>query len=99
MAVQVSATGSYWPPVFTGADSWTPPAQTSIRLPVHTAVWRVRPEGALIVDTEVQLSVRGLYLPPVSATLPASCPRQTTMLDPVQTAVREPRAVGEFVLA
>ena len=42
----------------------TPP-QTIIWLLVHTAVWNSRPAGALVVLVTVQLSVPGLYLPPV----------------------------------
>ena len=41
------------------------PPQTIISLPVHTAVCSERPEGALVVLVAVQLSVLGLYLPPV----------------------------------
>ena len=41
------------------------PPQTIISLPVHTAVWDSRPTGALVVLVAVQLSVLGLYLPPV----------------------------------
>ena len=41
------------------------PPQTIISLPVHTAVGPSRAEGALVVLVAVQLSVLGLYLPPV----------------------------------
>ena len=41
------------------------PPQTIISLPVHTAVCEFRAAGALVVLVAVQLSVLGLYLPPV----------------------------------
>ena len=41
------------------------PPQTIISLPVHTAVCPDRAFGALVVLVAVQLSVLGLYLPPV----------------------------------
>jgi hypothetical protein len=41
------------------------PPQTTISLPVHTPVGTDRPAGALVVLVAVQLSVAGLYLPPV----------------------------------
>jgi hypothetical protein len=37
----------------------------TISLPFHTAVWPCRPEGALVALMAVQLSVLGLYLPPL----------------------------------
>jgi hypothetical protein len=36
-----------------------------ISLPVQTAVWLSRADGALLVLVTAQLSVTGLYLPPV----------------------------------
>jgi hypothetical protein len=36
-----------------------------ISSPVHTAVWETRATGALVMLVAVQLSVLGLYLPPV----------------------------------
>jgi hypothetical protein len=62
----------YLPPVFK-ETSWltsTPP-QTIISLAVPTAVCRYRPVGALVVLVAIQLSVLGLYLPPLlSAEIP-----------------------------
>jgi hypothetical protein len=52
--------GLYFPPVLSPE-----PPQTIISLPVQTAVCRARAEGALVVLVAVQLSVLGLYLPPV----------------------------------
>ena len=48
-------------------DVPTPP-QTIISLPVHTAVCTVRASGALVVLVATQLSLIGLYLPPVLRT-------------------------------
>src|SRR6266436_8880905 len=55
----------YLPPVFTTMLPLDPP-QTIISAPVQTAVCRYRPSGALLRLVAVQLSVLGLYLPPVS---------------------------------
>ena len=41
------------------------PPQTIISLPVQTAVCDSRPAGALLVLVGVQVSVSGLYFPPV----------------------------------
>ncbi len=61
VAVQLSVLGLYLPPVFKKNS----PPQTIISLPVQTAVWSFRAEGALLVLVGIQLSVIGLYLPPV----------------------------------
>ena len=55
--VHASAAGSYRPPVFRNAPSYPP--QTSISLPVHTAVWPDLPEGAAEVATGSQRSAPG----------------------------------------
>ena len=67
--------------------SWGFPPQTIIWLPVHTAVCPDRAPGALVVLIGVQVSVPGLYLPPVLKLLYASFPPQTIISLPVQTAV------------
>jgi hypothetical protein len=72
----------YLPPVFNSVVSIPP--QTIISLPVHTAVCLPRPSGALAVLVATQLSVLGLYRPPVLKELP---PPQTIISLPVQTAV------------
>jgi hypothetical protein len=54
----------YLPPVLVKVLGKNPP-QTTISLPVQTAVWESRAVGALVVVVAVQLSVIGLYLPPV----------------------------------
>ena len=64
VAVQLSMLGLYLPPVLRRELLSCPP-QTIISLPVQTAVWYSRAEGALVVVVAVQLSVPGLYLPPV----------------------------------
>jgi hypothetical protein len=46
-----------------------------------------RAAGALAVLVVVQLSVPGLYLPPLSKSLLGFCPPQTIISVPVQTAV------------
>ena len=58
-----------------------------ISLPVHTAVGRNRPEGALLVLVAVQLSVLGLYLPPVFVKPTSADPLQTIISLPVHTDV------------
>jgi hypothetical protein len=57
-----------------------------ISLPVQTAVWLYRAEGALVVVTAIQLLAPGLYLPPVFSGKPLLPPQMTISL-PVQTAV------------
>jgi hypothetical protein len=55
----------YLPPVFKMPPLSLPiPPQTIISLPVHTAVCKERAE-AFVVLVAVQLSVLGLYLPPL----------------------------------
>ena len=46
----------------------------------------VRPEGALVVEVAVQLSVSGSYLPPVFKRLKPSNPLQTIISLPLHTA-------------
>ena len=51
-----------------GSNSWGPlplPPHTIISLPLQTAVWPDLAIGALAVLVVTQLSVAGLYLPPV----------------------------------
>src|ERR1039458_9476540 len=63
VAVQVLATGSYWPPSFSGAP--LNPPQTIIFEPVQTAVWLTRTVGAPVVVVAVQALATGSYWPPV----------------------------------
>ena len=93
MGVGLGAAAQYLPPVLNRLKL-SPPPQTIISLPVHTAVWPYRAEGAFVVLVAVQLSVLGMYLPPVFRVLPKICvparrlyPPQTIISLPVQTAV------------
>src|ERR1051325_7616648 len=89
VAVQLLVLGLYFPPVLrsTKLDSSIPP-HTIISLPVQTAVWNCRAAGALVVLVGVQLSVLGLYLPPVFTSLKdSSNPPHTIISVPVQLAV------------
>ena len=89
VAVQLSLPILYLPPVSknVGPPLKVPP-HTIISLPVHTAVWASRPAGALLVLVAVQLSVPGLYLPPVLKKLgKLSVPPHTIISLPVHTAV------------
>jgi hypothetical protein len=95
--VQLSVLGLYLPPVFIQGKVKSPPPQTIISLPVHTAVCAARAVGALVVLVATQLSVLGLYLPPVSKTS-SPTPPQTIISLPVQTAVCSSRAVGALVV-
>jgi hypothetical protein len=74
------------------------PPQTIISLPVQTAVWKFRASGALVVLVVVQVSVLGLYLPPLFKALPLPNPPQTIISLPVQTAVCKARASGTLVV-
>jgi hypothetical protein len=98
VAVQLSVIGLYLPPVFKRSilvhQPPLHPPQTIISLPVHTAVCRTRPPGALLVVVAVQLSLLGLYLPPVFN----KPPPQTIISLPVHTAVCQNRAVGALVV-
>src|SRR4030095_15248716 len=70
------------------------PPQTIISLSVHTAVWPDRARGALVVLVGVQVSMLGLYLPPVLSLVPP----QTIISLSVQTAVCPVRSVGALVV-
>ncbi len=86
VAVQVSALGSYLPPVLKGLTSSVPP-QTIISLPVPTPVCLYRAVAALAVLVAAQLSVPESYLPPVFKRLVPSDPPQTIISLPAKTAV------------
>jgi len=75
------------------------PPQTIISLLVQTAVWKFRASGALVVLVVVQVSLLGLYLPPVLRTLPPSpTPPQTIISLPVHTAVCLERPAGALAV-
>src|SRR5215468_5023788 len=90
----------YLPPVSKWLPDASRPPQTIISLPVDTAVCPSRAEGALVVLVAVQLSVPGLYLPPVLKTWNGeeTCPPQTIISLPVHTAVCPPRPSGALVI-
>src|SRR2546423_13161949 len=55
----------YFPPVLKKVPTPTVPPQTIISLAVQTAVCDSRTAGALVVLVAVQLSMLGLYRPPL----------------------------------
>jgi hypothetical protein len=59
-----AACAQYLPPVFKSPESPRPP-HTIIWLPLQIAVWSYRAKGASVVLVGAQVSVLGLYLPPV----------------------------------
>jgi hypothetical protein len=89
LAVQLSVLALYRPPVLksvTGQQK-TPP-QTIISAPVHTAVCESRGDGALVKLVAIQLSVLGLYLPPLfESPNVSSTPPQTIISLPLHTPV------------
>jgi hypothetical protein len=76
----------YLPPVFKEVNPSGLPPHTIISLPVQTAVSSNRASGAPLVRVAAQLSVLGLYLPPLFKA-PGAKPPQTIISLPVQTAV------------
>src|SRR5438477_490818 len=99
-ALHLSVVG-YQPPVFTRpmkGKSPMPP-QTIISVPVQIAVCERRAAGALLVVVAVQLSVPGLYRPPVFKSVKkSSTPPQTIISLPARTAVCRLRPSGAFVV-
>src|SRR5215813_274798 len=77
----------YLPPVFRPSGYVSHPPQTSIWLPVQTAVASSREAGASAVLVAVQLFVLGSYLPPVLVRPDVLDPPQTIISLSVQTAV------------
>ena len=68
--------------------------QTIISVPVQIAVWRQRAVGAPVMGSAAQVSVVGLYLPPVFSKASLEAPPQTIISEPVHTAVPSVRASG-----
>ena len=64
VGVGAGTVAQYLPPVLKTL-LLSPPPQTIISVPVQTAVCSLRAVGALLVSVAVQLSLSGLYLPPV----------------------------------
>ncbi len=88
VAVQLSVVGLYLPPVLSGVHGIPlQPPQTIISLPVQTAVGISRAAGASTVLVATQLSVAGLYLPPLFRKPLRLDPPHTIISLPVQTAV------------
>src|SRR6476661_1404421 len=88
VAFQLSVAGSYLPPLFKSPKEKSPvPPQTIISLSVQTAVCKSRGSGALEVLVAVQLSVPGIYLPPVLTNCEKLERPQTIISVPVHTAV------------
>ena len=90
VTIQVSVLGLYLPPVFKKAPLpplLLYPPQTIISLPVHTAVWKYRALGALVLLVTIQVSVAGLYLPPLFKSALPALPPHTIISLPVQIAV------------
>ena len=65
VAIQLSASGLYLPPLFVSLKVESVPPQTIISLPLQIVVWPTRPSAALAVLVTVQLLLVGSYLPPV----------------------------------
>src|SRR6266851_2786788 len=88
VAIQLSVVGLYRPPVLNRLRSVTEsPPQTIISLPLQTAAGKLRAVGVSVVLVTIQLSVVGLYRPPVLTGPKRSNPPQTIISLPVQTAV------------
>jgi hypothetical protein len=88
VGVGLGTAAQYLPPVlrsFPVLGSY--PAQTIISLLVHTAAWFQAPSGVLDVLVAIQLSVLGLYLPPVLKLPSPTIPPQTIISPPVQIPV------------
>src|SRR5215831_744450 len=95
VGVQLSVTGSYLPPVFISVPPPPEPfpPQTIIKLPVQTAEWLIRGEGAFTVDVGDQMLVKGSYRLPVFSA-PPKFPPQMIITLPVHTAEPPLLAVG-----
>ena len=87
VAVQLSVSGLYLPPIFKKDPAESIPPQTIISSPVQIAVCSILAEGALAIPVAVQVSVFGLYLPPVFKRPNSPSPPQTIISVPVHTAV------------
>ena len=75
-----------------------PPHTIIISLPVHTAVSPDLADGAYTVLVAVQLSMLGLYLPPVFKSPMSPAPPQTIILLPVQTTDETPTIGRDIML-
>src|SRR5262249_40871883 len=102
IGVQVPEIGSNLPPSQNvSSSSGDSPPQTTMRDPVHTALWDCRAEGALSDGVGVQAFATGSYRPPDARTtrgLQLPCPPQPPISLPVQTAVCRRRGSGAPVV-
>src|SRR5215813_14966382 len=93
--------GSYLPPVLVRLRQPKPrtvhPPHTIISLSLQAAVCPARAEGALLVLVAIQLSVLGLYLPPVLRSPPLPRPPHVIISLPVHTE-GAPRGDGALVV-
>ncbi len=97
---QTFVAGSYRPPVLSAPIDPAPwPPQTIMRVPVQIAVCPARAMGTPALVMRAQVSVIGLYRPPVYSTVAAPSPPQTIMREPVQTAVCPARRAGAPAVA
>ena len=93
-----SVAAQYLAPVF--KSPWVPvPPQMIISMPIQIAECSDRASGTSVVLVALQLSVAGLYLPPVFRNPPTKGlnPAQTTISAPVHTAVCAVRSEGALV--
>lgn len=99
VAAQLSVLGLYLPPVFKEPPPKPlAPPQMIISLPVQTVAGRYRPLGTLVVLVAVQLSVLGLYLPPVLKKVLPLYPPQTIISLLLHTAVWYSRTEGALIV-
>ena len=77
----------YLPPVLSLIGSPGVPPQIIISLPVHAAVCHDRAEGASVIVVGVQLSLSGVYRPPVLSSSGVVTPPQIIISLPVHTTV------------
>src|SRR5580765_5857594 len=93
MTVIGIVSAQYLPPAFTLFPLTSCPPQTIISLPVHTAVSRFWPGGALKVLIDVQEFEPGSYRPPFRPENPA----HTIISCPFHMAVWPPRGSGALL--
>lgn len=99
MLCQLSVAGLYENPL-SGAAVLVAPFKTIILLPVHTAAWRERADGAPELLNALQVLLVGLYLAPSPKYVdPAAFdPPQTIISVPVQTTLWLSLAVGALIV-
>ena len=93
-----NAAAQYLPPAFVLPTPNATPPQTIISVPVQIAECKDWPGGASVVLVAFQLSVLGLYLPPVPWPPEPVNPPQTIIPLPVHAAVCSFRAEGALIV-